>query len=136
MSAQPALAHVDVRPRLVEQGSLAELRVELPSLRPGPRPERLELEGPGVEVLAIRMQAPTGPETVWTVRIRANGPPGVTPLVLRAVYADGRSVEVDQTLTVLPAPEGAGFPWPGVVVGALLAVAFAGTGLYLARRKA
>ena len=136
MSAQPALAHVDVRPTLVEQGSLAELRVELPSLRPGPRPERLELEGRGVEVLAVRMQAISGPETVWTVRLRANGPPGVTPLVLRAVYADGKSVEVDQQLTVVPAPEGAGFPWPGVVVGALLAVAFAGAGLYLARRKA
>lgn len=136
MSAQPALAHVDVRPTLVEQGSLAELRVELPPLRPGPRPERLELEGQGIEVLAVRMQAVSGPETVWTVRLRANGPPGVTPLVLRAVYADGKSVEVDQQLTVVPAPEGAGFPWPGVVVGALLAVAFAGAGLYLARRKA
>ena len=87
-------------------------------------------------MLAIRVQAPTGPETVWTVRIRANAPPGATPLVLKAVYADGRSIEVDQALTVLPAPEGAGFPRPGAVVGALLAFAFACTGLYLARRKA
>ena len=82
------------------------------------------------------MQAPTRPEPVWSVRIRANGPPGVTPLVLRAVYADGSSVEVDQTLTVIPAPEGAGFPWPGAAAAVFLAVAFAGTGLYLARRKA
>ena len=82
------------------------------------------------------MQEPTGPETVWTVRLRAKGPPGETPLVLRAVYADGRSVEVDQSLTVVPAPEGSGFPWPAVVVGSLLAAAFAVVGLLVARRKA
>ena len=57
------------------------------------------------------------------------------PLVLRAVYDDGRSVEVDQQLTVVPA-EGSSFPWPAVAVGAVLAVAFAAVSLRLARRKA
>lgn len=136
MTAGPALAHVDVRPRLVEQGRLAELRVELPPLRPTGQPERLEMEGRGIEVLSVRSRGRSGTDTVWTARIRANGAPGVTPLVLRAVYPDGGSVEVDQQLTVVPAPEGAGFPWAGVAVGVLLAVAVAAVALRVARRKA
>lgn len=135
-AAEPARAHVDVRPTLVERGLLADLRVELPPLRPGAAPTGLEVEGPGIEVVAVRMQAPVGQDSVWTVRLRANGDPGVVPLVLRAVYGDGRSVEVDQDLTVVPAAETSGFPWPGVIVGAALAVAFAGVALVVARRKA
>jgi hypothetical protein len=135
-TAEPALAHVDVRPRLIERGTLADLRVELPPLRPTGQPERLEVKGQGIEVLSIRLQGKLGADTVWTARIRANGEPGVTPIVLRAVYPDGQSVEVDQQLTVVPAPEGAGFPWPGVVAGVLLAVSFAALALRLARRKA
>jgi hypothetical protein len=136
VTAEPALAHVDVRPRLVERGTLTDLRVELPPLRPTGRPERLEVEGRGIEVLSVRVQGRSGTDTVWTARIRANGAPGVTPIVLRAFYPDGRSVEVDQQLTVVPAPEGAGFPWPGVVAGVLVAVALAAVALRLARRKA
>ena len=60
----------------------------------------------------------------------------MVPIVLRAVYADGKSVEVDQQLTVAPAPEQSSFPWVVVVVGALLAFAFAAVTLRLARRKA
>ena len=70
------------------------------------------------------------------MRLRADRDPGVVPLVLRAVYADGASVEVDEELTVAPAPTGSDFPWPALVVGALLAVAFAGLSLRLARREA
>jgi hypothetical protein len=135
VSVQPALAHGDLRPALVEGGAVVDVRVELPRLRPGDPPERLELEAPGVEVLSVR-RLPAGPETAWSVRLRAKGAPGVVPVVLRAVYADGQSVAVDQRLTVVPAAEESGFPWPAVVVGAFLAVAFAVAGLFLARRKA
>ncbi len=82
------------------------------------------------------LQGTSGSDTVWTVRLRATAAPGAVPIVLRAVYADGRSVEVDQQLTVAPRPETSGFPWVGVVAGALLAVAFAVLALRLARRKA
>jgi hypothetical protein len=136
LTTEPALAHVDVRPRLIEQKTLADVRVELPPLRPSGEPDRLEVEGIGIEVLSVRAQGKLGADTVWTVRLRANGEPGITPIVLRAVYPDGQSVEVDQQLTVVPAPEGAGFPWPGVVAGVLLAVSFAAVALQLARRKA
>ena len=80
--------------------------------------------------------APAGDgETAWSVRLRATGATGAVPVVLRAIYPDGRSVEVDQQLTVVPAAE-CGFPWPGVVVGTFLAVGVAGAALFLARRKA
>ena len=36
--AQPALAHLDIRPTLVEQGVVTDVRIELPQLRPGPPP--------------------------------------------------------------------------------------------------
>ena len=110
--------------------------VELPPLRPGSPPRRLEVEGEGVEVSATELRGTTGADTLWTVRLRATADPGVVPIVLRAVYADGKSVEVDQQLTVAPAPKRSGFPWVGVVVGALLAVAFAVVSLRVARRKA
>ena len=136
LSAESARAHLDLRPRLVVQGALTDVRVELPQLRPGAPPSGLEVEGEGIEVSSAELQGTRGSETFWTVRLRAESEPGVVPLVLRAVYADGRSVEVDQQLTVVPASESSGFPWPAVVVGALLAVAFAAVSLHLARRKA
>ena len=50
--------------------------------------------------------APAGDgETAWSVRLRATGATGAVPVVLRAIYPDGRSVEVDQQLTVVPAAE-------------------------------
>ena len=75
-------------------------------------------------------------ESLWTVRLRANGPPGNLPLVLRALYPGGRSVEVDAAVTLVPAPEGAGFPWPGVIAGAGLAAGIAVAALLVVRRKA
>ena len=131
----PASAHLDLTPRLVEQGAVVEVRVELPQLRPGAPPQGLEVSGDGIEVLSAELQETLGSETVWSVRLRANAEPGVVPLLLRAVYADGQSVEVDEQLTVRPAEEESGFPWPAAIVGALLAVSFAGVSLRLARRR-
>jgi hypothetical protein len=133
--AEPALAHLDLRPRIVEQGVVSNVHVELPQLRPGAPPERLEVEGDGVEVLSSRLEDTFDTDTFWLVRLRADADPGVVPLVLRAVYADGESVEVDERLTVVPGPEPSSFPWAGVVAGLLLAVGFAAVSLRLARRK-
>ena len=136
VSAQPALAHLDIRPTLVEQGEVTDVRVELPQLRPGGPPDQLEVEGDGVEIISSVLQGTSGSDSVWIVRLRPTAAPGAVPIVLRAVYADGRSVEVDQQLTVAPRPETSGFPWVGVVAGVLLAVAFAVLALRLVRRKA
>ena len=111
VSAQPALAHLDIRPTL-------------------------EVEGEGIDVISSVLQGTSGSDSVWIVRLRPTAAPGAVPIVLRAVYADGRSVEVDQQLTVAPRPETSGFPWVGVVAGVLLAVAFAVLALRLVRRKA
>lgn len=135
-TAEGAWAHVDVQPRLVEQGEITQLRVELPKLRPGPAPERIELEGAGIEVLSSRLQGKKGPETVWSMRVRATGPPGQVPLVLRALYAGGKAVEVKNSLTVVPGPEASSFPWAVVAGGTLLALALALIVLRLARRRA
>jgi hypothetical protein len=140
LPTEPAFAHVDVRPRLVELGTPTELRVELPLLRAGPAPVRLEVQGNGVTVLASGLHAVAGSETQWNVRIRVSPtvPPGDLPLVLRAVFADGESVKVDSTITVVPPatePSDGAFPWLGVVVGVTAAVALGIGGLVLARRR-
>ncbi len=142
MAAEPALGHVDVTPRLVEQGKATQLRIELPQLRAGPPPVRLEVEGDGVAVLGSSLQGMAGAETRWNVRLRVSPavPPGELLLILRAVFADGESVEVDGAITVVPpAPQGSDasdqFPWLGVAVGVTLALALAVAGLLLARRR-
>ena len=135
VAAEGAWAHVDVQPRLVERGEITQLRVELPKLRPGPAPERIEVEGAGIEVLSARLQGTKGSETVWSVRVRANGPPGQVPLVLRALYTGGEVVEVKNSLTVVPAPEASSFPWVVVAGGTLLALVLALVLLRLARRR-
>ena len=128
-----------MQPRLVEPGEVTELRIELPQLRPGAPPGQLELEGRGLEVLSTRLQAVVASETRWTARVRtdANAEPGPLPLVLRAVYADGESVEVKDSVTVVP-PDRADdeFPLAGAALGALVAVALAAAALLFARRKA
>ena len=136
MLAQPALAHLVVRPTLLEQGALTDIRVELPQLRPGPPPQRLEVEGNGIEVVSADLQGTSGSDTLWNIRLRATAAPGAVPIVLRAVYGDGQAVEVDQQFTVTPGPERSGVPWVGVVAGVLIAVALAAFSLGLARRKA
>lgn len=136
---EPALGHVDVRPRLVEQGTATALRIELPQLRAGPPPVRLEVEGDGVAVLASSLQGVAGAETLWNVRLRVSPavPPGELLLILRALFADGESVEVDGGITVVPPAEEASgtFPWLGVAAGITLALAFAVAALLYARRR-
>lgn len=138
---EPALGHVDVRPRLVEQGKATQLRIELPQLRAGSPPVRLEVEGAGVAVLASSLQGVAGAETLWNVRVRVSPavPPGALLLILRAFFADGKSVEVDGAITVVPpaaAPKASEpFPWLGVAVGVTLALALAIAALLLARRR-
>jgi len=112
------------------------LRIELPQLRAGAAPKRLEVEGEGIEVLSTRLQGVAGPETVWSVRVRTDSPPGRILLILRAVYSGGASVEVDDTLTVVPASEMSSFPWFGVAAGVLLALSLALVLLRIIRRKA
>jgi len=108
----------------------------LPQLRPGSAPRSLDIEGAAIDVISSDLQGTSGTDTLWKVRLQATADPGVAPVVLRAVYADGKSVEVDQQFTVAPASERSSFPWIGVVVGALVAVAVAVFSLRLARRKA
>ena len=137
---EPALGHIDVRPRLVVQGMETVLRIELPRLRPGPPPVRLEVEGDRVAVLASSLREVAGVETRWSVRLRVDrsAPPGEVLLVLRALFADGKSVEADAGITVVPAAEPAasrGFPWLGVVAGIAAALALAGAALLFARRR-
>ena len=67
--------------------------------------------------------------------MRATGPPGQVPLILRAVYTGGEAVEVKNSLTVVPAPEASSFPWAVVAGGTLLALALAFAALRLARRR-
>ena len=116
---EPAQAHVDVQPRLVQLGTATDLRIELPQLRAGAPPERLEVEGEGVTVLASKLEEVIGAETRWNVRLRVSPTvrPGEQLLVLRGLFADGESVEVDGTIVVVPAPEEEGasgaFPWVG-----------------------
>jgi len=136
---QPALAHVDVQPRLVEQGTDTVLQIELPQLRAGAPPVRLVAEGDGVTMLASSLLGVAGAETRWSVRLRVSAavPPGELLLVLRAFFADGESVEVDGTIVVVPpAAEPAGaFPWLGAAAGVILAFAVAAAALILSRRR-
>lgn len=132
--AQPAATHVDIRPGLLETGSVTPLRIELPRLRAGAPPSELELEGAGLEVLSSRLAGSSGADTVWLVRVRAAGPPRSAPIVLRARFAGGASVDVEEALTVVPGTS-TPFPWAGVTAGGALAIGFAVVALVLARRR-
>lgn len=127
---------MSVQPRVVELGMTTELRVELPQLRPGAPPERLDVEAAGVEVLSTARVGAAGAETLWAVRVRAGGPPRQERLTLRAVFAGDVTVEVDDTLTLVPAEDAAAFPWAAAAAGGLLALGFAAVALVVARRKA
>ena len=94
---------------------MTDVSIELPQLRPGSAPRSLDVEGAAIDVISSDLQGTSGTDTLWKVRLQATADPGVVPIVLRAVYADGRSVEVDQSLTVVPASEEEGFPWPAAI---------------------
>lgn len=138
---EPALAHVDVQPRLVEQGKATQLRVELPQLRAGAPPVRLEVEAAGVTMLSSSLVGLVGAETHWNVRLRVSPavPVGDLLLVLRAFFADGKAIDVDGTVTVVPPTpipsEAEPFPWLWAAAGVALALALAIAALLLARRR-
>ena len=139
LPTEPALGHVDVRPRLVEQGKEAVLLIELPQLRAGPPPVTLEVEAEGIEFLASSRRQVVDAETRWSVLLDVSltAPTGELPLVLRALFADGESVEVDGAVVVVPLavePLG-GFPWLGVAAAVTLALALGATALLRARRR-
>jgi hypothetical protein len=135
MSAEPAAAHVDVRPDLVERGDVVDVRIELPLITPGPELVRLEIEGDGIEVMSTRKLDLPGPESHWSARVRVDAPVGRAPFVLRPFYADGDSVEFRQAFTVVPPEDADSFPLGAVLVGAAVAVGLAVAGLGLARRR-
>ena len=128
---------MSVQPRLVEQGAVTELQVELPQLRPGAAPERLEVEGAGLELLSSRLTGTAGSETQWAVRLRVESEPGRLALDT-ASGVPGRSVGRGGGRTHGRAgePSPSGFPWLGAAVGTFLAVAVAGGALLVARRRA
>jgi hypothetical protein len=96
---------VSVRPSLLPSGTETTLAVELPGLRPGQQPTALSVSGQGVQELSSRRVGRIGDETRWRVRVLVETEPGPLDLVLVARYADGGSVPVLQTLTVVPATE-------------------------------
>ena len=127
-----------MRPGIVRAGRAVELVVELPRLRAGADPVALELEATGLEVLSTRLVDTVAGDTLWNARVRVDSDPGNLPLVLRAVYRDGRSVEVGQALVVLPAEEAGadGLPWLAAVLVLATAIALAVGTLVVARRRA
>lgn len=130
-----ALGHVDVRPGLLESGEEVELRVELPELRPGATPTGVEVLGPGVRQLSSRADGRRGEETRWRVRVRVTAEPGPTELVLRALFSDGRSVDVRRTVTVVPpGADDGGLPLVAAAA-ALLALAALVVAAVLLRRR-
>ena len=132
---ESGLAHVNVRPGLVESGQPATLRIELPELRPGLTPSALDVSGPGLRMLASSSTGRIGEESRWRVRVDVQTEPGPLNLVLSARYPDGRSVVLRQTVTVLPDDSAASSSWPVLpaVVG-VLAVLGAVAGFAFVRR--
>jgi hypothetical protein len=135
LSAEPSRAHVDVRPRIVEQGAVTDVVVELPGLDRGPKLVRVEVAGEGVETLSARPAGSLGVDALWSVRLRVTAPPGPLTLVLRPFYADGGSAEFEQRLTVVP-PEGGSFPWGAAIAGTGAVLAGALGALVVLRRRA
>ena len=125
--AAPASAHVSVVPTLLPSGAETTLAIELPSLRPGQQPTALTVSGQGVRELSSRRVGRIGEETRWRVRVLVESSPGPLDLVLVARYADGGSVPVLQTLTVVPRPAEPGSDAPVVPLVAGLAALLAGT---------
>jgi hypothetical protein len=134
--AQPGAAHVDVAPGVLETGRDVVLEIELPRLRPGPPPTGLAVSGRGVRQLAVDAAGRAGVETRWRVRVRVDAEPGPLQLLLRASFADGRTVEVRQSLKVVPARDRSSASSPSAAVAAATAVgAAAAVGLAVVARR-
>lgn len=138
LGAGAARAHVGISPRVLEAGAETELLVELPQLRPGPPPTGLEVAGRGVRQLSAEPAGRAGVETRWRARVRVEVDPGPLQLVLTARFAGGETVDVRQTVTVVPARGNDGVPVAAVAGAAVLAVAgtaVAALALRRARRR-
>lgn len=133
--AAPAAAHVSVLPSLLPSGAETTLEIELPSLRPGRQPTALAVSGQGLEQLSARRVGPSGGETRWRVRVRVDAAPGPLALALAARYADGGSVRVVQTLTVVPAAAEPDSDPPVGTLAAGLAALVAGTVAFVYFKK-
>jgi len=130
-------AHLSVTPGLLESGREATLRIELPELRPGLRPSALDVSGPGVRLLESSREGRLAQESRWRVRVDVATAPGPLKLRLRARYADGLSVTVTQSMTVLPAAGAAATrsSWRGLPAAAVvLALLGACAAIFLVRR--
>jgi hypothetical protein len=131
-----AAAHVEVSPGLLESGREVELRVELPELRPDAAPTGLDIAGAGVRQLSSRPAGRAGEETRWRVRVLVTAAPGPTALRLQARFADGRSVVVRRTVTVVP-PSGSddtGTPVAAIAAAVVGLGAVLGAAVLLRRR--
>jgi hypothetical protein len=130
-----AFGHVSVSPGLLEAGRATTLRIELPELRPGDPPTTLAVSAPGLETLASSNAGRVGEESRWRVRVTVDAEPGPLVLDLTARYADGRSVVVRQTVTVLPAKSDSASSWPVAAAAVVVAVLAVLAVLALVRRS-
>jgi hypothetical protein len=131
----PAFGHVSVSPGLLEQGRATTLEIELPELRPGKPPTTLAVSAPGLGGLASSSAGRVGEESRWRVRVTVDAEPGPLVLTLAARYADGRSVVVRQTVTVIPARSDSASSWPIAAALAGPAILAAIAVLVLVRRS-
>ena len=113
-----------------------DLRLELPILDPGSALSSVEVEADGLELLSTRRLPSTGPEAVWSARVRIDAEPGPLVVILRAIHGAGEPVEFRQQLTVVPASDDSPFPWGTVAIGVVLALGATIAVLWLARRRA
>jgi hypothetical protein len=98
-----AAAHLVIEPGLLEAGRDVDLQIEVPELRPGEPPTSLTVSGDGVRQVRSSAVGTFGRETRWEVRVHVAAAPGPTELLLTAGFADGSTVEVRRTVTVVPA---------------------------------
>ncbi len=136
LAPSAALAHVEISPGLLESGRQVELRIELPELRPEETPTGLDVLGEGLQQLSSDPVGRVGEETRWRVRIRVDAEPGPVDVVLRALFADGRHVEVRRVVTVVPAGADDGSPPVAAVAAATVALAALVAAAVLLRRRA
>ncbi|MBA2331212.1 MAG: hypothetical protein H0V94_00280 [Actinobacteria bacterium] len=112
-----AHAHLDIRPGLLESGREQTLQIELPELRSGGRPVALAVSGAGVRTIASTLVGRRGAESRWRVRVAIRAEPGPIELRLRVRFPDGRSVNLRQAMTVLPAASTGSSSRPALAVG-------------------
>jgi len=130
------LAHLEVTPALLESGRDVDLQIELPELRPGDPPTSLSVRGDGVLQLRSRATGTLARETRWEVRVHVGAEPGPTELLLRAGFADGSTVEVRRTATVVPAQTSdEGLPLAAAAFAAVGLAAIVGVAVLLRRPR-